>query len=229
MRLIETEHACLIKDFFAPGITAGFTKNNLPGNMPDDLFTALGKHLPYAWMKQAHGPLVHEVNREGKYEGDGLLTQGKGFALVVRTADCLPILLSQESNRCEATKGEAGLIGAIHMGWRSGQTGILDNLPADLSGYKAFLGPAMRSCCFEVQDDFLAHRNFSSYIIRRSGRLYFDPVGFAHDNLLARGLRAQDLADCGICTVCAGEGLFSFRKTKTEGRTLNFIIDERNR
>jgi polyphenol oxidase len=213
----------MVKDFFEEKVIAGFTKPDLPGEMPQDIFTALGKTIPYAWMKQVHGPVIHEVNKEGKYEGDGLFTKAKNFVLVVRTADCLPILLSRKENCCEAKRGEAE-IGAVHMGWRSAQTGILDNLPKDLGGYKVFLGPAMRKCCFEVGDDFKQYKNFTKYIGKLGDKLRFDPVGFACDHLLARGLLPQNLYDCNICTIRGGKGLFSFRKDKTDQRILNFIF-----
>ena len=213
MRLVETKYAWVVKDFFDDAVTAGFTKPCLSGAMPQDIFTALGKKIPYAWMKQVHGPVIHQVNKEGKYEGDGLFTKAKDFVLVVRTADCLPILLSDD-----------GAIGVVHMGWRSAQTGILDNLPKDLGSYKVFLGPSMRKCCFEVGEDFKQYKNFTKYIGKSGDKLRFDPIGFARDNLFARGLKPQNLYDCDICTICGGEGLFSFRKDKTDQRILNFIF-----
>jgi YfiH family protein len=217
MHLIETQYAYFIKDFFAPNITAGFTKGVLFGNMPQDLFTALGKEIPYAWMNQVHGPVIIDVEKQGKYEGDGLITHERDFALVVRTADCVPILLA----------GDDGNIAAVHMGWRSAQTGILDNLPKDLSGYKAVIGPCMRKCCFEVGEDFYQYKNFTPYIAKRADKRYFDPIGFARDNLAARGLNSRDLYDCGICTICSDENFFSFRKDKTQNRISSFILRSR--
>jgi len=213
MRLIETKYTWVVKDFFGEKVTAGFTKPGLSGEMPQDIFTALGKTISYAWMKQIHGPVIHDVSEKGKYEGDGLFTRREDFVLVVRTADCLPILLSGN-----------GDIGVVHMGWRSAQTGILDNLPKDLSGYKVFLGPSMRKCCFEVGDDFKQYKNFTKHIIKLGDKLNFDPIGFVRDNLLARGLLPQNLYDCDICTICGDKGLFSFRKDKTDKRILNFIF-----
>jgi len=225
MRLIETKDYWSVKDFFSADIDAGFTKPGLSGQMPQDIFTALGKKMPYAWMNQVHGPVIHKVSEEGKYEGDGLFTKEKGFVLVVRTADCMPILLA---SRCEATESVAGSgdnqIGAVHMGWRSAQTGILDNLPKDLSKYKVFLGAAMRKCCFEVGEDFKQYKNFTKYISQPGGKLRFDPVGFARDNLLKHGVKAQNIYDCGVCTICSDRGLFSFRRDKTDKRILNFIL-----
>ena len=194
MRLVETKYTWVVKDFFDEKVTAGFTKPALFGEMPQDIFTALSKKIPYAWMKQVHGPVIHDVNEEGKYEGDGLFTRRKDFVLVVRTADCLPILLA---SRCEATESVAGsgegVIGAVHMGWRSAQTGILDNLPKGLSNYKVFLGPAMRKCCFEVGEDFKQYKNFTKYIGKLGDKLRFDPIGFVCDNLLMLGVSPDNI------------------------------------
>jgi len=214
MNLIETKHSYVIQDFFAPDIVAGFTKNSLAGIMPQDLFTALGKEVSYAWMDQVHGPVVHNVNEQGRYVGDGLITAKKDFVLVVRTADCVPILLSDDK----------GGIAAIHMGWRSAQTGILENLPKDLSSYKAVIGPCMRKCCFEVKADFYNYKNFTENILKREDKLYFDPIAFAKASLMRRGLVQDNLYDTGICTICSGYDLPSFRRDKTDRRIINFIL-----
>ena len=156
MFLEETQYAYLVKDFFPDNITAGFTKHGLSGVMPQDLFIALKKDIAYAWIDQVHGPVIQRIDKQGRYVGDGLVTNRKDLALVVRTADCVPILLSCGDD-----------IFAVHMGWRSAQTGILDNLPVDLSGYKSVIGACMRHCCFEVKDDFSQYKNFSDHISDR--------------------------------------------------------------
>ena len=61
----------------------------------------------HALMEQTHSDKVVHVNEAGIYNSDGIFTSNKNLGLVVRTADCIPILLKDDSN-----------IGAVHVGWR---------------------------------------------------------------------------------------------------------------
>jgi copper oxidase (laccase) domain-containing protein len=76
-----------------------------------------------------------------------------------------------------------------------------------------------------VQNDFSQYLNLYDCITRRGDKLYFDPIKFARDRLFIRGLKPENLYDVGICTVCGGKDLFSFRRNKTYHRTINFIIN----
>lgn len=64
--------------------------------------------------------------------------------LLIKTADCLPILAFNDSE-----------IAAIHAGWR----GLKDHIVTEtLSGFKTpphtiVIGPHIRECCFEVHQD----------------------------------------------------------------------------
>ena len=62
-------------------------------------------------MHQLHSDIVHRLDEApgGKLEGDALMTNVPGLLLVIRTADCLPVLLVDAENRAVA---------AVHCGWR---------------------------------------------------------------------------------------------------------------
>ena len=76
--------------------------------------------------KQVHGNTVRIVTEDDRhvclarvpYEADGLVTATPGLPIFCFTADCVPILL------CDAG---AGVIGAVHCGWRSSVADILKN------------------------------------------------------------------------------------------------------
>ena len=102
-------------------------------------------------MRQLHSDIVHRLDSmpSGKLEGDALMTDVPGFLLVIRTADCLPVFLVDETLRAVA---------AVHCGWRGTQARILERTvsemtraygtdPADLL---AALGPCIGPNCYEV-------------------------------------------------------------------------------
>jgi hypothetical protein len=219
MKLIEYEYCWLIDDFFPTGIIAGFTKPNINGKNPrEDIGKALAflnHDFSVSYLNQIHSGIIHQVRGASLWEGDGLFTQDKNHLLIVKTADCLPVILFSEKLKT---------IGVIHMGWRSAQQGILNNSGFDLSLFKVFIGPAMRECCFEVGREFKDIKVFTDFLEERQGKLYFNSAKFAGSNLQRAGVGKADFVDCGICSFCSPQNLFSFRRTKQELRTLSFIM-----
>ena len=218
--LRETEHAYILGALSADGIVAGFTKPHVKGRpqTQEDALKAIaftGGAIGIAYMDQVHGADVKIVDRPAKHVCDGIFTSARNLALVVKTADCLPLLFYNEKK---------AIIGAVHMGWRSARDGILDNIPHDLSSFNAVAGIGLRKCCYEVGKDFLGHEKFSPHLTRHGGSYYFDPVAFARRSLAAHGLKNENFLDLDICSYCSESGFPSHRKTKTPDRTLNFII-----
>jgi hypothetical protein len=111
-------------------------------------------------MRQLHSDLVHRLDKSPsrKLEGDALMTNKPGLLLVIRTADCLPVLIVDEANRAVA---------AVHCGWRGTEKRILEKAVramGEACGSKpgemlAALGPCIGAACYEVgpevRDGFL--------------------------------------------------------------------------
>lgn len=85
-------------------------------------------------------------------KGDALFTREPGVALVVQTADCVPVLMVDTKQRA---------IAAVHSGWRGTVKRIAQKTigrmqmefgtrPEDIV---AAIGPAIGSCCYEVGGD----------------------------------------------------------------------------
>ncbi len=102
-------------------------------------------------MRQIHSAIVHRLEAvpERKLEGDALITNVPGLLLVVRTADCLPVLLIDEAHRA---------VGSVHCGWRGTRGRILERAieamrgayGTDPASLLAALGPCIGPCCYEV-------------------------------------------------------------------------------
>lgn len=107
---------------------------------------------PLLGMHQVHGLEVAVIEDEpavGPPECDGLVTTTPGNALLVRVADCVPILLADP---------EAGVVGAVHAGRKGLALGVL---PAALERMRglgarhitAWVGPHICGRCYEVPQD----------------------------------------------------------------------------
>jgi len=153
---------------------------------------------------------------------DGLTTRLPGLMLVIRTADCLPIVVWDPIQQ---------VIGLAHVGWR----GLASRLPMRLMSFLRHvyhsrpadlwvgIGPSIRACCYEVGKEF--EERFGSFVTEMNGRLRCDLIGCATQQLLATGVRPSRLLDCGQCTACHPTRWYSVRRDGTTcGRLLSFVV-----
>jgi len=176
--------------------------------------------------QQVHSKRVGLVKRDSPsyYFGfDALVTREKKVALTVFTADCLSLFLYDCKYRA---------VGIIHAGWRGIKKGIIPNTLRAMHRYfhtepnylYVAFGPAIRKCCYEVgkefKDFFPAH-----YIYQRDDALYFDLAGVSKDILLNSGVKKSHILDCGLCTFCSRDILFSYRREKAScARMVSLIM-----
>jgi len=117
----------------------------------DFLTFAASRGLEPVIMRQLHSDTVHHLDAApaGKLEGDALLTNVPGLLTVIRTADCLPVFLVDETSRAVA---------AVHCGWRGTEKRILEKAARAMvraygskpGAMLAALGPCIGSACYEV-------------------------------------------------------------------------------
>jgi YfiH family protein len=106
----------------------------------------------------------------------------------------------------------------VHVGWRGAHKKIiaktLDKMTKKFSveskDVMSVLGPSIRSCCYEVGQEFLGH--FPNGVRERQGRLYFDIIAEADRQLASLGVRPDRIYDSGICTCCAKNEFYSYRR-----------------
>jgi hypothetical protein len=186
----------------------------------------------FVQVHQVHGNRVHRVDAQSRgvtAVADGMVSAVPGMVLGILTADCVPVLLYDEA---------AGVVGALHAGWRGvigdiALAGInaMAALGARAERIEAALGPAIGVCCFEVDLD-LAHRFVAeipdaSGHVRRAGaaKAFIDLKGVLCEQFTRAGLRNAAITNELICTRCASDWYFSRRAAGggATGLQLSFI------
>jgi len=171
--------------------------------------------------RQIHATDVLYCTGEGgmhEQAADSLIADQCGTALAVRTADCLPVLLADS---------EAGIIAAVHAGWRGTAANIVactvkemqkrGALPARMI---ASLGPCIRACCFHIGRDTAEALAASAPDADRCIDLQRETADLAainHLQLQHVGLAAGNIESVQACTSCNPDAYFSYRRE--HGRT----------
>ena len=166
---------------------------------------------------------------------DGFVTADPGVSLCVKVADCIPILFSDE---------KAGIIGAVHAGWRGAVSGIASvcvkkmlSLGAAAENIQIAIGAGIHPCCYEVGEDFAAAvRNIAGEEIFRkhlkprgaADKYSADIVGISRDFILECGVPEENISECAECTCCSPDKFFSHRYTGGKRGTMCAVIGIRN-
>lgn len=179
---------------------------------------------------QVHGATVQAASRDGAWREcdscDALWSDEKGVALGIKVADCLPVSIVADD-----------VIANVHSGWRGAvqkiTAGTLDTLQKstgfDASTARAYLGPTIRACCFEVGEEVVgeftrAYGDVTAYVDRSRAKPHIDVPALTHHLLRNRGFAEENVVDSGLCTRCEGSIFHSYRREgKGGGRNLAIV------
>lgn len=158
---------------------------------------------------------IHTLHTPVPFDADGLATAERGLTLICFTADCVPTLLCDEG---------AGVIAAVHCGWRSSVADILGNalesmkaLGARPEQVSAAIGPAIGKCCFEVGPEVTEAASrwlgepLGGLALARGDRFLLDLRGANARRLRQLGLDPAHIAVSEECTMCHPEKFWSHR------------------
>jgi hypothetical protein len=184
-----------------------------------------GASREVATLKQIHSDLcVNADGRSGQLgQGDALLSRAPGTILGVKTADCVPILLIDETHRAVA---------AVHAGWRGTVREIAPKALARMSAWfgtaagdvHAALGPSIGPCCFEVGPEVAAEFRRFLPDLPTNEKTRIDLPGVNRAQIQSAGVRPDRIYDAALCTVCHPHQFHSFRRDREKaGRMLSVI------
>lgn len=176
---------------------------------------------------QVHSATVHRVETAGPVpECDGLVTGVRGVFLSVTVADCLPLLMAAPA---------AGVVAAVHAGWRGTVAGIATRAVALLTrdyGIRpddllAYLGPSARACCYEIGGDIAGL--FATVALRTEGERHFLDLEVANRlQLLEAGVKAENIESSPDCTISRPDLYHSYRRDGNRSGRMMAVIGFRS-
>jgi polyphenol oxidase len=234
---------CRPLDTIAPHL---FTTRQLELSSPDSyrrLAASIGARETVS-LTQVHGKDVVVVRRgqarpESGRIADVIISNDPDTAIVVRAADCVPLLLADAAT---------GAVAAVHAGWRGtaarAAVAAVDALarefgskPGDLT---AAIGPSIGPCCYEVGPelvDAFAAAGHERHLIQRwfatpppprgsrhQPTLRLDVAGANRDQLILAGVADERIHLSGLCTTMNLDVLTSYRAEKEKAGRLAGVI-----
>lgn len=253
MKKIQRDRLAYYQFESMPGVTHGvFTRRggasgapwgalNLGGNVGDDpaavaenyrrVYAALGvagERACSTWQVHGNDTVIVDGPVPGRRWvalADGLVTNQPGVPLVMRYADCVPVLFHDPVQ---------GVIGIAHAGWRGTVQGaalsvaqtMADAFGSAFADIRAGIGPSIGPDRYQVGEEVVAavdaYFGTGHTLIRRDpadGTAYLDLWAANAEDLQRHGLRHIEVA--GICTASNTDEFFSHRAE--HGQTGRFV------
>lgn len=183
------------------------------------------------FLDQIHSDVVQAVDEgpDRKLKGDAMITDHPFLFLIIKSADCLPVLMVDETRR---------VIAAVHCGWRGTGKRLIKHVVKSLKSHYGCLpssllvamGPHIGSECYEVGEDVrqsFVKGGFSPFLFQphpyRNRKYLFNLKKANILELVNSGVKKKNIHSIDICTHC--EKIFpSFRRDgERAGRMLSFI------
>jgi YfiH family protein len=163
-------------------------------------------------------------------KGDALVTNHPQILIVVRTADCVPVLLIEE---------HTGVVGAIHAGWRGAVAGIvtktirtcMEEFGAKAGQMQIAIGPSIGPCCYEVDEPVIIplRNRYSNWpeVLRETttGKGKLDLKQLIYRQIQASGIPENQIGTVEYCTHCRADLFYSYRREgQVSGTMLSGIM-----
>lgn len=175
-------------------------------------------------VRQVHGAAVAVVRRGGEStwtppEADVIVSDDPRAAIVVRVADCAPILLADRRLR---------VVAAAHSGWRGtvhgvaarAVTALRENFGSTPGDLIVAIGPCLGECCGEVGPEVVEtfrRAGYSNELLERwfrpgaGDRSQLDLSRATRDQLASAGVPPEQIYDAAICTKTHSRLFHSYR------------------
>jgi len=183
----------------------------------------------FCWLTQTHSTHLIKLSAQTpqNQEADASWTDNNARTCVVMTADCLPVLVTNQ---------QGTFVAAIHAGWRGLCDGIIEQSIEQICAQQdqkpeqllVWFGPCIGPDAFEVGEEvraqFIAHDPLASDAFIASHR---QGKWLANLQQLAT-LRLTNYPDitlsyCDSCTYQNSEQFYSYRRDGRTGRLATFI------
>ncbi len=177
-----------------------------------------------AIQKQIHSDIVTVIDSPelNVGESDAMVTNQKGIALAVSTADCAPVMIYDIENK---------VIAAVHSGWQGTLKQITlktlevmrERFGSQPENMAAYIGPSISQKNYEVGPEF---KNMfdAKYLLTKNGKLYLDVKKANFDMLIKSGIKESHIQVSNMCSYAEKDILHSYRRDgKKSGRAFAVI------
>lgn len=166
---------------------------------------------------QIHGNGIHICQKGDsgsiRLNIDGMMSNLPYQVLVIKTADCVPILMYESNKK---------VIAAIHCGRKSLTKGIIPktvdtmtkNYRISPKNVLVAIGPHIRKEHYYLKDvalKSLKNTKWQKYFVKNS-KVCFDLTAAVLDELKLCNIDKENIEDCDICTYCDWKEYYSARK-----------------
>tara|TARA_Y100001936_G_C15913395_1_gene579869 strand:- start:98 stop:793 length:696 start_codon:yes stop_codon:yes gene_type:complete len=179
------------------------------------------------WLTQEHGTEIvwlEDDERSLGITGDALATISSQKVIAITVADCLPLLLIEQS----------GILSLMHLGWRGIEGGLLEKTlqfirSKSSESITAVLGPCIDTCCYEFGQNELRIlvEKYGEKIVGRTnkGSIAFDMRACVKEILKSSNVEIKYEEDS--CTKCDSR-YWSFRADGTGKRQVMIAWKQEN-
>jgi YfiH family protein len=179
----------------------------------------------FVMMKQEHGDRINFVkDGENPASGDALVITEKNAAGIVKSADCVPIIILDKGAKVAAI---------IHAGYKGTLKRIVEkvvNVMKEVGSkpdqMEAILGPSIGVCCYNIGEEVysLFKKEFGDEHLFTfiDGKTYLD-LKRANLSMLNR-LGLGKVHSIDLCTYCHKETFYSYRRGDKEKRQISFVF-----
>lgn len=245
----------------------GFFTQQFSPRTPEELVTVLHPEAQVCRVKQVHGNVVltpsdlqappeeQSETERSLHAADGLVTEQAQQSVWVCTADCVPVLIADETT---------GQVAAVHAGWRGTAARIvpeaiarLQDQGCQLSNLRVALGPAIAGEVYQVSEDVAAELGTSLFPEEKAignsdessraadilaqlralsdspvqddpepGRVRIDVRQMNVLQLQQLGLADEQVAIAPYCTYQQSEHFFSYRRSRQKKVQWSGIVSQ---
>ena len=186
-------------------------------------------------VNQTHSQKYIYINNSNKIKSkrvkaDAIITNQKKLPIAILTADCVPILIYDDTSK---------IIAAIHAGWKGAYKGIIDNVirfmikkGSKLKNIHAAIGPSISQKNYNVKEDFLKrflkkNKKNKVFFKKRKNLIYFNLPKYVKSQLISN--KISNIDHINIDTYDYKNNFFSARRSlrlnhDDYGRNISIIM-----
>jgi YfiH family protein len=178
------------------------------------------------WLNQTHGNTIVLAEEGRGSDADASYTQKNNTVCAIRTADCLPLLITDK---------KGSMVAAVHAGWKSIAKNIIEldvekftKLNINPKELLVWLGPAISAQNYEVGEDmrdfFKEYPEGFQEIKNKPNKYFADIYKLARLRLAKLDIDPKNIYGGDLCTYSNPDLFHSARRDKeSSGRIVTMI------